>query len=321
MAASFTPHRTGLLLALIVIFLAAVLLNVGSDKDSNVEVQLLSAASAITRAAPAGVYRLIGPDGSETELPAAELLQNGLYFKHRTSGEIYHTSYDESPCSDMIRMNLKKIENVRSDEFAVYARHEGYARDAKQVYFVTPYYLILKEQELACEDNYEFLRVADADPDSFVPDMQTLFDISRGNLHLGIYARDAKKIFFGVDAVPGADPESFRLTEDVPVTNDKNHVYFWNKIIPEADPASYTVVKNLGAATAGTVYGKDKNHVYIDYCQLQDVDLETFRFISRAYREFEDELADKYGPFRVRADKRFFIQPGSCPVVRMDISK
>lgn len=290
-----------------------------NDNESHsIESRFVSEVSGFSTPAPMGAYKLIGTDGQEKELQNSELFENGNYYKHRATGEIYSIIYDESECNRIDGLNskslkLKKIA-TKGDFFAVYQKDKRYATDSKNVYFTD-----LPEQEPGCNYDLNIKIVKGANPNTFEPRIETLSGMNSGNFFNGIYARDNKNIFFGAEKLNVADRETFRLTEDVPITIDKFNVYLWNEIIPKANPETYIVVENYSGHSQGTVYGMDENHVFIDYCLMIDVDMKTFEITSKnrpRVGDYEDEFLDKYGRFKINADTRYTVKADSCPIVR-----
>lgn len=285
------------------------------------EIRPESQATGISDPATDGVYLLVNENGTETRLPPGELFYSGNYYKNRTTGDVYSIIYDGFGCRGVSSLEwqtrkLKKINDIEGDFFSVYQKDKRYARDSRKVYF-TPY----PDQEPACSSDLLLKIVDGADPDSFEPNIESYFGISPGNYYHGIYARDSQTIFYGAEAITEADVTTFQLTEEVPITRDKNYVYLWNEKIPAADPETYTVMENYGTEERGTVYGKDKNHVFIDYCILKDIDPVIFTITPKAYTRDsvrEDEFMDKLGTYKIYVDKRVAVRANSCPVTRID---
>lgn len=258
--------------------------------------------------APIGTYKLIVVNGSEIDLQAENLLQNGLYYKDRELGKIYHVAFRDD-CAEQKTIKLKPVEYVNSDEFSVYKKDGRYARDLQKVYFDE------WQIDFSCENSYTLQILQGADPETFEPKIVTTFPVSQGNTFQGLYSRDSKTVFYGSEVLVGADSETFRISENVSVTSDKNHVYLWNEIIPGADPSTYTIVRDYSAAGRGTIYGKDKNSVFVDYCLLKGVDATSFS-ITWNQNLGKDEFVDKSGIFRIELEKSKTGDTGSCNVIR-----
>ena len=213
-----------------------------------------SEVAQFTEPAPIGTYKLIVANDSEIDLRADNLLQNGLYYKDRESGKIYYTVFRDD-CVEQKTVKLKLTEDVNSDKFFVYKKDGRYARDLQKVYFDE------WQIDFSCANSYTLQILPGADPETFEPKIVTTFPVSQGNTFQGLYSRDSKTVFYGSEVLAGADSETFRISENVSITSDRNHVYLWNEIIPGADPSFYTIVRDYSAAGRGTVYGKDKNNV------------------------------------------------------------
>lgn len=267
-----------------------------------------SEVAQFTEAAPIGTYKLIVANYSEIDLRADSLLQNGLYYKDRESGKIYHTVFRDD-CAEQKTVKLKLTEDVNSDKFFVYKKDGRYARDLQKVYFDE------WQIDFSCANSYTLQILPGADPETFEPNIVTTFPVSQGNTLQGLYSRDSKTVFYGSEVLASADSETFRISENVSITSDRNHVYLWNEIIPGADPSSYTIVRDYSAAGRGTVYGKDKNNVFVDYCLLKGIDAASFS-ITWNQNLRKDEFVDRSGTFSIELEKNKTGVANSCNVIR-----
>jgi len=257
------------------------------------------------------LYKLIDVKGVESELQAENLIQNGLYYKDRKSGEIYYLAFDNSFDDERPIYKLKSIEGVNNDKFFVYQKDGRYATDLKNVYFV-------KDEEASVfggSGNYSLHVLRGADPKTFEPKIVTNFPVSQGNYFQGLYSRDSKTVFYGSTPLPDVDAETFKISDHVSVTSDKNHVYLWNKTIPGADPLTYVVIADYSAEGRGTVYGKDKNGVFVDYCLLRGVDAESFS-INWNQNLGKDEFIDRFGIFNIERRENEAGSVELCSVIR-----
>ncbi len=287
-----------------------------------VETSLMNRLIQFTDSAPNGVYKLVTNSG-ETNLQVDQLLTTGgFYFQNRGTGELYNLiSYDDYSNQSTINtplLKLKKIEDVNYNNFYVYQKDTRYATDLKNVYYIewtpTGFTSSLNYRYSVQSDyNYTLQILRGADLKTFEPNIVTTFPISQGNGFQGLYSRDIKTVFYGSEALEGVDAPTFKLSEDVSITSDKNRVYLWNKIIPLADPETYIIIFDGSADGRGTVYGKDKNNVFVDYCLLTGIDPNSF---SINWNRDPTEYADKQGVFNIDLQKNKERIVESCIVVR-----
>ena len=84
----------------------------------------------------------------------------------------------------------------------------------------------------------------------------------------GWISKDINSVYYIDKKVVTADPATFTITEDVPITKDSNNVFLYFKKIPNANPKTYNVVYNLGTDRPGNVYGRDAVQCYLDYDEI-----------------------------------------------------
>ena len=267
-----------------------------------------SEVARFTEPASIGTYKLIAANDSEVDLQAENLLQNGLYYKDRESGQIYYSIFRDD-CAEQKPIKLKLAENVNGDEFFVYKKDGRYARDLQRVYFDE------WQIDFSCVNSYTLQILLGGDPKTFEPKIVTTFSVSQGNTFQSLYSRDSDTVFYGSRVLAGVDSETFRISENVSITSDRNHVYLWNGIIQGADPSSYAIVRDYSAASRGTVYGKDKNSVFVDYCLLKGVDAASFS-ITWNQNLRKDEFVDRSGTFSIESEKSKAGEADSCNVIR-----
>jgi len=285
-----------------------------------VETSLMNRLIQFSDPAPSGVYKLATNSG-ETDLQVDQLLTTGsFYFQNRETGELYnlisYDNYSNPSTYKLTAYKLKKIEGIDHNNFYVYQKDIRYATDLKNVYLDewTPTgFTSSLDYRYSLQSDYIFsLQILEgADPKTFEPNIITTFPVSQGNTYQGFYSRDTKTVFYGSEALEGVDAQTFKISENVSITSDKNHVYLWNKIIPLADPATYTIIFDGSAAGRGTVYGKDKNNVFVDYCLLTGVDSNSFTI-----KDWGIEYSDKQGIFSIDLRKNEERIVESCGVTR-----
>ena len=105
--------------------------------------------------------------------------------------------------------------------------------------------------------------IPDADPKTFtILSGRSEFDQCSG------YAQDGKHIYYFYDALPVfADIKSFSVLERF-FAKDSSHVYFGGVPIDDADVATFSLLKDPKGE--GTLYSKDKSHVYVSSPQSRE---------------------------------------------------
>jgi hypothetical protein len=114
---------------------------------------------------------------------------------------------------------------------------------------------------------HESTPIADADRGSFEILGQTTF------------AKDAQRVYYQGQEIPGADPATLETLADDPsdwsrYVKDAGQVYHWGEIIPEADPATFEVLDY------GLNYARDNQQVYHAETAIAGADPATFELIS-----------------------------------------
>ena len=162
----------------------------------------------------------------------------------------------------VVEVVREKIVTSQSENLIPFSSDQRYKTDRVQVY------LFDDLEPLDEIDKIEKYTLDGADPESFEPFIVSLFDISQGNTYQGWISRDKNSVYYQNQKITGADPESFVIDENIPITKDKDDVFLYFKKIPGADPKSYEVVFNTGAGGRGKVFGKDVNNCYLEYAVL-----------------------------------------------------
>ena len=185
--------------------------------------------------------------------------------------------------------------------FSIFEIDYRYAHDLTNVYAVL---------SVPWSPVYVFGVIEEADLLTFEPKIVEQFDVSQGNTFQGWISRDKNNVYYKHEIFEHADPESFEISENVSINKDKNNVYLWRKILPKADPQTYEILLDESAAGSGTVYGKDKNDFFVDYCMVSEVDVASvnFEYVPGEGRVF----SDKNGVFIIEHNE----ESNACSVVR-----
>ncbi|MEX0672472.1 MAG: DKNYY domain-containing protein [Candidatus Paceibacterota bacterium] len=198
-------------------------------------------------------------------------------------------------------VQLGNATTIDSKSFSIYKNDNRYAHDLINVYAVL---------SIPWSSDYEFGVIEKADPLTFEPKIVEQFDVSQGNTFQGWISRDKNNVYYKYEIFEHADPKSFEISENVSINKDKNNVYLWREILPKADPQTYEILLDESAAGRGTVYGKDKNNLFVDYCTLSGVDTASvnFEYVPNKGRVF----SDKNGVFTIKHDE----ESNTCSIVR-----
>lgn len=237
---------------------------------------------------------------------AGELIQANIndlrkvgccYYLDDRTQKIYHLEKYLSENS----VQLRHASAINLNNFSVYENDSRYAHDSIKVYAVL---------SIPWSEDYEFGVIEEADPLTFKPKIVEQFDVSQGNGFQGWISRDKNHVYYKYEIFEHADPKSFVISENVSINKDKNNVYLWRKILPKADPQTYEILLDESAAHPGTVYGKDKNNFFVDYCTVSGTDTPSvkFEYIPGEGRRF----SDKNGIFTIDHSK----EQNTCSVVR-----
>lgn len=118
-------------------------------------------------------------------------------------------------------------------------------------------------------------------------DVTTFVSLGRG------YFKDKNRIYDGTQPIEGADPTSFAVLGDDPITfttrsiyaKDAKRVYDGTRVIDGADPDTFEVIPGFN-----DWYAKDKNHVYIRGYVEKELDPSTFSVINQNYSKDKDTV-------------------------------
>jgi len=222
------------------------------------------------------------------------------YFLDDNSQKIYYLEnyLDENS------VRLKHAPNVNFNDFSIYENDSRYAHDSVSVYAVLPVPFL-------GESSQDFGIIKEADPQTFEPQIVKQFDVSQGNFFQSFISRDKNHVYYRYDIFEHADPQSFVMTNYVSINKDRTNVYLWMKIVPGADPQTYEILRDMSAAGPGTVYGKDKNNFFIDYCMVSGVDTASVK-VEFAPPNWEVRLSDMGGEFAIDYSE----EQNTCLVIR-----
>ena len=106
------------------------------------------------------------------------------------------------------------------------------------------------------------------------------------------YAKDASKVFWQADAIPGADPGSFELINQ-PIGHfgrcyacDERSVYLKGLPIPGADPATFEIID--------APYAKDATNVYCGTVLISGADPSSFTVLRTGTQWIETHHLDSF---------------------------
>jgi hypothetical protein len=153
----------------------------------------------------------------------------------------------------------KETDYISENALTAYVADSRYKTDGVDVYLF---------DDLEPRDEDDTIRqyqLKGADPATFEPFIVRSFPISQGNTFQAWISRDKNYVYYQDRIVEGADPASFVIDEEVPITRDENDVFLYYKKIPVADSKTYEVVFNTGGGGRGKVFGKDANNCYVEY--------------------------------------------------------
>jgi len=253
------------------------------------------------------IYRLV-ENYEEFDLEKENLLvAGGAFYKNAETKEIYYRVFSH-PCDDRQNdsymsttrggfvtlrtttgetqdnpynlVRLSRLEGVNADDFKVLDTAR-YATDGKYVYAfraafefcdVVSGFTVIPNVDLA---SFEILN------SYYSKDKNQVFKTSLRETEGRRLDSDTQEIIFSANMIVlNADPETFRLYDRnmrmFGITLDKNNVYLGDKIIPNADPGSFEIIRDFSAFGPGTIYARDDNSVFIDYCLLSGVQPDEF---------------------------------------------
>lgn len=258
------------------------------------------------------VFRLID-DHNEFELATEDLLQAGPYYQNIGSGDIYFRVFS-SPCdgqtgkskrslsvnkdrSITLRITdteteplpynivkLAKLEGVNSSDFKVYDSlyTDRYATDGKEVYVSWSTFEY-------CDIVSGVSVLSNADPLSFDPininyskDKNSVFKVGLPDIQSYRSSPNARDIIYMENTkILDRDPETFRLYDPRArfinvISLDKESVYLDDTKLINADPDSFQIVQTWGSGGRATLFSRDKDNVFIDYCLLGGVHADDF---------------------------------------------
>ena len=253
---------------------------------------------------------LVTEKGEKASVQSTDFLKHGQYFESSSSGEIYYAAVVDL-CEHSATYTMRRFPSMTSKNFRTYPRDQRYGTDGVSVYYNDNVGFDAGD----CSTKHAPKILDSADPKTFEPKIVSSFNISQGNYSQGFYSRDAKSVFHGLRILSGVDPKTFQLTESVAITKDKNHIYLWDELIPKADPATYSIVLHT-AGGRGTVYGRDKDSAFVNYCRLEGVDPESFSAVTNTGSDtFRVDTSDKSGPFSIDVSQNAGVT-ASCKVIR-----
>ncbi len=155
-------------------------------------------------------------------------------------------------------------------EMRTYPQDARYTTDGVKVYLnddLTPIDDVDKVEQYVIEG---------ADPTSFEPAIVKLFPISQGNTYQKWISRDKNSVYYQYKKIEGADPATFVIAEEIPITLDADDVFLFFEKIPNADPKTYKVVFNLGTdGPRRHVFGQDATHCFLDRDLMECSDMPT----------------------------------------------
>lgn len=194
--------------------------------------------------------------GGDYYLSVSEITNEEKIFYRKTyrtrltssNGEYLHTEH----------ISFIEIPGANVNSFQVDENHSDFAKDDTNVYYYwwSPF-------EPSDTDGVRIIE--GADPETFEAKIVRLFNVSQGNTYQGWISRDKNHVYYRDEVIPGANPHTYVVGENVSVNYDDDNVFLWHEAIPRADPESYTIVFDTSSAARGTVFGRDVNNCYKDY--------------------------------------------------------
>lgn len=226
------------------------------------------------------------------QLDTTDLLRQGNFFISTSSEKVYYfeQTYSEDIETDVI---LKYIKGANALEFAVFddvLSDSRYASDLNTVYFLY--------QEPSDKTFNELRIIEGADPNSFKAGIVRDFDVPQGEVTQGWLSKDKNHVYYQDTIFTGADPETFRISNNVLLNFDKNNVYLKRKIIPNADPYTYEVIVDTNTEILGVLVGKDTQSLFVDYCQMDGVDTDSVTLETLRVRTDNLIFIDSKGNFK-----------------------
>ncbi len=161
--------------------------------------------------------------------------------------------------SDDIITTTNEASSTSENELTAFVADSRYKTDGTNVYLF---------DDLEPRDDDETIRqyhLVGADPETFEPFIVRSFPVSQGNTLQAWISRDKNNVYYQDKIIEGADPASFVIDDEVPITMDNDDVFLYYEKIPAADPKTYEVLFNTGAGGRGKVFGKDADNCYLEY--------------------------------------------------------
>ena len=103
---------------------------------------------------------------------------------------------------------------------------------------------------------------------------------------LEFYAKDKNNVYYGINIIPDADPETFQLLS-ILFSKDKNNAYFCNNPILDSNPDSFKLIYGRLA--------KDNEHVYYNDKIISN-NPSSFTFLSKNYAKDDQSVWYYYDP-------------------------
>ena len=225
----------------------------------------------------------VQPEVSTTEIALqGDIEKIGLYSIVRGEQKVYYPTHDnESDSPTTTPIKLIEIPGVDSQTFKVLENEsfKFYAQDKNNVYF-------LESNFWSGEVTFKILE--GADPETFEAYIVTQFPISQGNTYQNFYAWDNDFVYYRGNKIKGADPKTFVLSDEIPLSTDVDTVFLYAMPLPGADPITYQFIASTGTHAPGAVYGKDNSVFYINYCTFDTVDVDSLEVVNAYKHHFRD---------------------------------
>jgi hypothetical protein len=188
---------------------------------------------------------------------------DGKKFKVRNPASLKVLSKDFLTDSEVAYFKTKPVIGSDGKTFQLLdTAFEGYARDAKFIYFFNQ-----NEVKIIPCNAKTFIRMK------------------------GYFSKDDRSVYFRERKLKDTDPNTF-LVLDERFSRDKTHVFFNDKVIAEANPTSFVILKEriYQEEFANSVFSKDKQHVFWETSLISGANPQTFKLLSRGYSKDDKNI-------------------------------
>jgi hypothetical protein len=222
---------------------------------------------------------------TSVDVPTATTLSTstGLFKIDFDTRQVYYPSHTQGDRAEFPPVTYIPVPNVDFDTFEALNVSEFatfFAKDISNVYFLVsdPW-----------SGEVTFAVLPNADPDTFVPNLEREFPISQGNTYRNYYSRDMNQVYYRGDVIAEASPVTFKLIDSVAISMDDDTVFYWAEPITGADPGSFEILSDVHL---GSVYAKDSRNFYVDTCAVPGVDGPSVIAMDAFQKKFSDATGE-----------------------------